>query len=139
MKVIVMQDFLKRDRWWFWVLLLLVGGTSFYPIIAGLMIDGVYEKDAWYTTWYYWLIGVLCCFLPAVIMFYVFVIQILTRVCEKLEVPGSEIYTSPYSWLLCLIVPVIGWILFAVMLIYLEIFLIVSIYRGKGEKFVKSE
>ena len=72
-------------------------------------------------------------------MFYVFVIQILTRVCEKLEVPGSEIYTSPYSWLLCLIVPVIGWILFAVMLIYLEIFLIVSIYRGKGEKFVKSE
>ena len=134
-----MQDFLKRDKWWFWVLLLLVGGTSFYPIIAGLMIDGVYEKDAWYTTWYYWLIGVLCCFLPAVIMFYVFVIQILTRVCEKLEVPGSEIYTSPYYWLLCLIVPVIGWILFAVMLIYLEIFLIVSIYRGKGEKFVKSE
>ena len=69
-------------------------------------------------------------------MFLVFVIQSLCMAADKLEVPGKEIYTSPYSWILCLIVPILGWTLFAILLLYLNIWCIISIYQGKGEKFI---
>src|SRR5574344_1983892 len=59
----------------------------------------------------------------------IFMLQILCMTCSKLEVPGSEIYLSPYIWLLCFIVPIIGWIFLFVMLIYLNIYTIVMLYR----------
>lgn len=133
-----MKEMLRRDKWWFWLILLIFGGSAVLALIYALVIEDVLDKDAWYGKWYYWLIGVMCCFLPALIMFAVFQFQILTKVCQKLEVPGSEIYTSPYTWMLCLIVPVLGWILLGVMILYLEIFSIVAIYRGNGEKFIQN-
>ncbi len=133
-----MKEMLRRDKWWFWLILLIFGGSAVLALIYALVIEDVLDKNAWYGKWYYWLIGVMCCFLPALIMFAVFQFQILTKVCRKLEVPGSEIYTSPYTWMLCLIVPVLGWILLGVMILYLEIFSIVAIYRGKGEKFIQN-
>ena len=133
-----MKEMLRRDKWWFWFILLIFGGSAVLALIYALVIENVLDKDAWYAKWYYWLIGVLCCFLPAIIMFVVFQFQLLTKVCEKLEVPGSEIYTSPYTWMLCLIVPVLGWILLGVMILYLEIFSIAAIYQGKGEKFIEN-
>ena len=45
-----------------------------------------------------------------------------------------ELYLSPYVWISLLIVPIIGWIIFAALLIYLTIWPIVMIYRGNGEK-----
>lgn len=67
----------------------------------------------------------------------VFTIQILCETASKLEVKGKEIYLSPFIWLLFIIVPIIGWVLFIVMVLYLEIFIIVSLYKGNGEKYLK--
>lgn len=133
-----MKDMLKRDKWWFWLILLLVGETGIFSIVLALTLGDVFSKDAWYAKWYYWLIGVLCCFFPAVIMFAVFEFQILTIVSKKLEVPGSEIYACPYTWMICLIVPILGWVILATMILYLNIFAIVALYRGKGEKFIEN-
>lgn len=63
----------------------------------------------------------------------VFQIQILTQLNAKLKTPGSEIYLSPYVWLLCLIIPIIGWICLIVMYLYLQIWYLVMLYRGEGE------
>ncbi len=64
----------------------------------------------------------------------VFQIQILTQVNAKLKTPGSEIYLSPYIWILGLIVPIIGWIILLVMYLYLQIWYLVMLYRGGCEK-----
>ena len=63
-------------------------------------------------------------------------IQLSCNVAAKLDVPGKEIYLSPYVWILCLVVPVIGWIMLMVMLLYIEIWTIVSLYKGNGEKYI---
>lgn len=60
----------------------------------------------------------------------VFQIQILVQVNAKLGTPGSEIYLSPYIWILGLIIPIIGWILLVVMYLYLQIWYLVMLYRG---------
>ena len=63
----------------------------------------------------------------------VFQIQILCQVNGKLKTPGSEVYLSPYIWILGLIVPIIGWIMLLVMIIYLQIWYLVMLYRGEGQ------
>lgn len=62
----------------------------------------------------------------------VFQIQILAQVNAKLGTPGSEIYLSPYVWILGLIIPIIGWIMLVVMCLYLQIWYLVMLYRGNG-------
>lgn len=62
----------------------------------------------------------------------IFQIQILALVNAKLKTPGSEIYLSPYIWILCLIIPIIGWIMFIVMFLYLQIWYLVMLYRGRA-------
>ncbi len=62
----------------------------------------------------------------------VFQLQILVEVNAKLETPGREIYFSPYIWILGLIIPIIGWIMLVVMFMYLQIWYLVMLYRGKG-------
>lgn len=66
----------------------------------------------------------------------IFNIQILAQVNAKLKTPGNEIYLSPYVWVLCLIIPIIGWIMLVVMLLYLSFWYIVMLYRGQGEKYI---
>ncbi len=128
------MSILKRENWWIWLLLLLFGHGAGDLVLGALL--NVYDKDAWYAKWYYWVIGVLCCFFPAVIMLSVFMLQITCQVSAKLNVPGKELYLSPYVWILCLIVPIFGWIAFAVMSIYVRIWNVVMIYRGEGEKYL---
>lgn len=128
------MDLLKRKNWWIWVLIFLVGNSLIGIILSALLNN--YRRDAWYANVIYWVLGVICCFFPVSIMFLVFVIQSLCMAADKLEVPGKEIYTSPYSWILCLIVPILGWTLFAILLLYLNIWCIISIYQGKGETFI---
>ena len=104
-----------------------------YAIILAFIL-GLFEEDAWYSKWYYWAAATMCLIFPIFIMFTVFEIQMLTKVSKKLNVPGSEIYATPYSWILCLIVPIVGWILLIVMYVYLNVWNIVMIYKGEGEK-----
>lgn len=126
---------LKKENWWVWLLLTIFSsGTS--TIVLGALLD-VYDKNAWYAKWKNWLIGALCLFFPAVIMGYIFIIEITCKTACKLGVKGSEYYLSPYVWLLLLIIPIIGWSLLIVILIYLEIWTIVALYNGAGNKYSK--
>lgn len=125
---------LKQENWWIWLLLFLFsGGTS--TIVLGALLD-VYNKEAWYAKWYYWVLGFVCFIFPFYIMMIVFMLTISTKVAAKLNVPGSEIYLSPYVWILCLIIPFIGWALLVVMYLYITIWTIVMLYRGNGEQYI---
>ncbi len=127
---------LKRENWWIWLLLLISGnGTS--NIVLGALLDA-YDKDAWYAKWQNWVLGLVCFIFPFFIMLSIFIIQITCLSAAKLDVPGKEIYLSPYIWLILLIVPVIGWILFVTLLIYVTIWPLVMLYRGEGEKYIFS-
>ncbi len=125
---------LKRENWWVW-LLLFIFGSGASNIFLGALLD-VYDKDAWYAKWQNWLLGFACFFFPFFIMIAIFTIQITCQVAGKLNVPGKEIYLSPYIWLLMIIVPVIGWILFTIMIIYTSIWPLVMLYRGEGEQYI---
>lgn len=125
---------LKKENWYIW--LLFAFGTSNISIFfLGALLD-VYEENAWYTHWYYWVLGIICLFIPFIIMFMVFYLQTLTKVCKKLDVQGSELYSLPYVWIVCFIIPVIGWVLLATLLIYLHIWYLVKLYQGNGEKYI---
>lgn len=125
---------LKQENWWIWLLLFFFsGGTS--TIVLGALLD-VYDKNAWYAKWYYWVLGLVCFIFPFYIMMTVFMITITTKVAAKLDVPGSELYLSPYVWILCLIIPFIGWTLLFIMYLYITIWNIVMLYRGSGEKYI---
>lgn len=126
---------LKKENWWIWLMLMLFSRGSSNIALAALL--DCFNKKAWYANYKNWLIGFLCFILPGVIMIMVFYIQLLSLVAAKLDVPGKELYLSPYVWILCLIVPVIGWTMFSVMIIYLEIWILVSLYRGNGEKYIE--
>lgn len=127
------MELLRKENAWVWILLMfLTGGASVFMLGALL---GTFKKGAWYSKWYYWVLGIIT-ILPALIMFFVLYLSTLTKVCSKLKVAGHEIYSLPYPWLLCLIVPVIGWILFIVMFIYLNIWYLVKLYQGNGEKYI---
>lgn len=126
---------LKRESWWIWLLTYLLGnGVSMF--LLGYLLN-VYEKDAWYTKWQYWAIGFLCFILPFFIMLNIFIIQITANVAAKLGVSGKEYYLSPYVWILCLIIPIIGWILFVIMNLYLVIMIFVNLHAGNGEKYAQ--
>lgn len=125
---------LKRENWWIWLLLMLFSqGSS--SLVLGALLD-VYNKDAWYAKWQYWVIGAVCFVFPAAIMLSVFMIQILCQTAAKLEIPGKEIYLSPYMWILGVIIPFIGWFLVAAGIIYLEIYTLIALYRGNAEKYI---
>lgn len=129
------MEIIKKENWWIWVLLLLFSnGTS--NIVLGALLN-VYDKNAWYAKPKNWIIGFLCFVFPFFIMIGVFEIQIMCQVNAKLNTPGSEIYLSPYIWLSLIIVPIIGWILFIVLILYLSIWPIVMLKRGNGEEYIK--
>lgn len=127
------MNLLKKENWFVCLLLNFIT-QGFFTFVLAYFMD-IYEKDAWYKKWQYWVFGTLCLIFPAFIMLLVFEIQILVKVSSKLDVPGKEIYDNTYSWILCLIVPIIGWIMIIVMLLYLEIFMIIALYKGNGEKY----
>lgn len=129
------MSILKKENWWIWLMLSFVSSGTSNFVLGALL--GVYDKKAWYTKWQYWLVGFLACFLPFYIMLMIFTIQILTLTAAKLNVAGKELYLSPYLWILALIIPILGWILFPVVLIYLQIMILVSLYNGEGEQYIK--
>lgn len=130
------MNLLERKYYWFWLVLTLVTGGS--SGIALAVLTNSLDEKAWYMNYKYWLIGLVCLFYPFLVMAAILNIQLSCQVAAKLEVPGKEIYLSPYIWLLCIIVPVLGWIMLIVMILYVEIWTIVSLYRGNGEKYIKT-
>ena len=80
----------------------------------------IYEENVWYTRWYYWVLGFVLGILPGLVMFLVFSIKIGCLVSDRLDVPGKEIYNLPYPWIICLVVPVLGWTLFIILYIYVH-------------------
>lgn len=129
------MNLLKKESWL--TNLLFFGLTQGVYIFIISNIMNLYEKNAWYTKWQYWVFGTLCLLFPVMIFFMVFLLQMYVKVAAALDVPGKELYISPYTWILCLVVPVIGWTLLIVMIIYIQIWIIVMLYRGNGEKYIK--
>lgn len=124
---------LKKENWWIWLLLLLFSsGAS--PIVLAAMLD-LLKKDAWYAKWYYWVIG-LVLVLPFIVMIYVLYIELTSKTAAKLEVKGSEYYLSPYIWIIMIIIPFIGWIVFVALYLYLNIAILINLKNGKGEKYI---
>lgn len=129
------MEILNRKNWWVWLLLTIFSeGTS--TLVLGALL-GVFDKNAWYAKWYYWVIGLVCFVFPFAIMYVVFNIEILCKASAKLDVPGKEFYLSPYLWILAIIIPFIGWIAIIITLIYLIIAQLVALYQGKGEQYIK--
>lgn len=124
---------LKKENWWVWLLLLLFSeGSS--NLVLGALLD-VYDKNAWYTKWYIWVIG-LVLIIPFTVMITAFTLEILCKTAAKLDVKGSEYYLSPYIWIILIIIPFIGWIAFVALMLYLEIAILVKLHAGNGEKYV---
>ena len=61
---------LKEDNWWIWLLLALFSSGS-STLVLGALLD-VYDKNAWYAKKKYWILGLVCLFVPFVIMLLVF-------------------------------------------------------------------
>jgi len=126
------MNLLKRENWLVCLLLTFIS-QGIFAFILGKFLN-VYKPDAWYRKWQYWVFGGLCLVFPIFIMILVFIIQIQCSVAEKLEVPGSKIYNSPYIWIILFIIPILGWSLLIIMLIYIEIWPIIMLKKGIGEK-----
>lgn len=125
---------LKRENWWIWLLMFLFsGGTS--HIVLGALLD-VYDKNAWYAKLKYWIIGIILFLIPFSIMVPVFILSITCNTAYKLKLDGSEYYMSPYVWLFLLIIPFIGWLVFVVLLLYINIGILGQLYKGYGEKYI---
>ena len=125
-----------KQKNWIISLIFMLTVPHIYILLLAYMLD-LFDEKAWYFKWQYWFFGTVCLVFPAVIMFVIFEVQMLVKVAQKLNVPGGEIYNTPYSWIICIIVPVIGWILLSVMYIYLCIWTAIMIKNGESEKYVK--
>lgn len=130
------MNLLKRKNWWICALFQIVTFGLFTFVLASYL--NVYDEDAWYQDWRYWFFAGLCFVFPIIIVALVFGVQIVCQMAAKLEVPGNEIYATPYSWIICIIVPVIGWVLLLVMYIYIMLWSIVMLAKGIGEKFIET-
>ncbi len=128
------MDLLKKEYWWVWLLFLLFGNTI-TTFILGAFLD-VYDKNAWYANWRNWLLGLVLFIFPFFIMLAIFYVQITIKIAEKLDVYGKEWYSSPYVWILCCVMPIIGWIILPFMFLFLQISIIIQLSKGEGEKYI---
>lgn len=128
------MNLLKKRNWFICLLLNTLTFGIFNLVLAGFL--NLYSKDVWYKKWQYWFFGGLCLIFPIFILLIVFIVQMICDVADALNVPGSGLYNCPYTWIVCIIVPVVGWILLLVMLIYIMVWSIVMLYQGEGEKYL---
>lgn len=128
------MNLLKKKNWFICLLLNFLTFGVFNLVLASFL--NLYSKDTWYKKWQYWVFGGLCLIFPIFILLFVFIIQMICGVADALNVPGSDLYNCPYTWIICIIVPVVGWSLLLVMLIYIMVWPIVMLYQGEGEKYL---
>lgn len=130
-----LMSLLKRENWFVYcIVTFFTSGLYTFALAYDL---GLYEKGAWYTKWYNWVLGVILFIYPAILMFLILQIKLQIEVCKKLNVKGSCVYGLPYTWILCLIVPILGWSIFLVMLLHITYYPAVMIHKGEGEKLIK--
>lgn len=122
---------LKKKNW-FIILLLNILTLGLFNFVLAFKLD-LYDEEAWYNKWQYWFCASICLIFPVFIMFIVFLVEMTIKVANKLKVDGDSIYSSPYSWILCVIIPIVGWALLFTMFIYLLVFIPISIKDGKEE------
>ena len=103
------MSLLKKEYWFISLIMLLLCPHIFILILASDL--NLIDKNGWYSKWQYWVIGGICLIFPLFLLFIVFETEMLVKVAQKLKVPGSELYTIPYIWILLIIIPVVGWIL----------------------------
>lgn len=125
------MNLLKKENWWLCLLLNMITFGLFYFVLASKL--DCYDDDAWYSKWPYWIFGTLCLVFPVFIMLSIFNIQMTCSVANKLNVPGDKIYNTPYTWIICFIIPVIGWILLIIMFLYVYIWPVIKLAQGNGE------
>lgn len=135
LKVGIIVSLLEKRNWFLNLILLFLSGGTYYLVLAYYL--GIYDKDAWYGKWQYWVFGSLCLIFPLFIFLMVFLIQITCNVAKKLKVPGSQVYMCPYFWIISIIFPIVGWVFLITVLIYIYIWPIVMLYRGKGDDYLK--
>ncbi|MDD3453066.1 MAG: hypothetical protein PHN42_02150 [Bacilli bacterium] len=123
------MSLLKKENWFICFILMIISQGTFIFVLAYLM--RLYDKKAWYYNYKYWMLGIMCLFFPALIMLIIFMIQMTCKVAASLDVPGKELYNTPYTWIVCLIVPIVGWVLFIVMLLYIIIWPFIMLKEGK--------
>ena len=124
---------LKKENWWIWLILFIFSDAT-STIVLGALLD-VFDKKAWYAKWYIWVIGLIL-IVPISVMIVIFNIQITSKTAAKLGVKGSEYYLSPYIWIILLIIPILGWLGFVALILYLNIAILVKLYKGNGEKYI---
>ena len=124
---------LKKENWWIWLILFIFSEATSSIVLAAIL--NVYDKKAWYSKLYLWIIG-LVLIIPFIVMTSTFMIQITSSTAAKLDVKGSDYYLSPYIWIILLIIPIIGWIMFAILYLYLNIAILVNLHSGYGEKYI---
>ena len=124
---------LKKDAWWIWLILFIFSEAT-STLVLGALLD-VYEKDAWYTKWYIWVICLIL-IIPFIIVYNAFNIQITSRTAAKLDIKGYEYYLSPYIWIILIIIPFIGWGLFVILYFYLTISILIKLHDGNAEKYI---
>ena len=125
------MSLLKKEYWFISLIMLLLCPHIFILILASDL--NLIDKNGWYSKWQYWVIGGICLIFLLFLLFIVFETEMLVKVAQKLKVPGSELYTIPYIWILLIIIPVVGWILLLVMYIYLHVWSFVKLCEGNGK------
>lgn len=128
------MNLLKRENWLACLFLTILSEGLFIFVMGYFM--KAYDKNAWYTKWQYWVFGTIFFIFPAIIMLAVFLIEINCKIANMLLVPGKSIYYNPYTWIICLIVPIVGWVFLIVMSLYIMIWPNIMLKEGNGEKFI---
>lgn len=126
------MSLLKKENWIINSLLVILSCGAFTPVLGYLM--GLFDKDAWYSKMKNWLLGIVLFMVPAFIMLFIFIIQMSAKVAASLGIKGSEVYNTPYTWIALFIIPIVGWVLFIVMYIYLQVFILIKLKEGECEK-----
>lgn len=129
------MSIIKRENWFIYLILNICTLGMFNVAIA--VSANLLDKNAWYLDKRYWIGAIICFIFPVFAMFLVFSVQMMCKVANKLEVPGKELYNTPYFWIICIIVPLIGWAILIATYIYLLIWMSLEIKRGNGEKLIK--
>ena len=109
-----------ENKKWFLYFILSILTCGIFSLYTAHKLD-LYDENAWYSNYKNWVIGVYMFIFPVIIMFIIFVIQINCKLAFRLSVAGDKIYNLPYSWILCIVVPIIGWALLIVMYLYIII------------------
>lgn len=115
---------LKKENW-FIIFLMMIVTLGMYVVIPAYQLKLI-EKNKWYSDYRYWLCGALMFIFPVFIMLLVFIIQMTVKLAKTLHVNGDFIYNNVYVWIILLIIPVVGWVLFIVMYIYLQFSIIIK-------------